>query len=297
MSDATFLGAQKIPYDDYNFCFIGVSFCSAGYLEGVERAANVIRKLSSRYANADGTSMPLKVYSPEEGFILKDARIVDYGTVYASTITGLEYSLREIKIRPEWTPIFVGSDHSASYEFIRKISSIQDEDFVVLQFDAHSDYIDEYDEYPHGSVMRQVSYISKVSQIVHFGLRGNLNSGPAIKDSIDDGNLVIPYVKIEESMDKVLDAVKGKKVYITFDTDFLNPIVAPATNCPEPGGPTYEDTLKYLKKVINASKEVIGMDFVEYNPKCNGSLVTGITIVNLIMESIHFILDKKLHAN
>ena len=82
--------------------------------------------------------------------------------------------------------------------------------------------------------------------------------------------------------------LKGKNVYITFDIDFLNPAIAPATNCPEPGGPSYYETLKYLKEVISSSKKIIGVDFVEYNPTCEGSVLTGTTIVNLIMETLSY---------
>ena len=289
----TFLESLKRYDATYDFCFIGIEYCSADYLKGVENAADEIRALSYRYANADSTARPLKVYNPDDGFILSDTDIVDFGNVEASNMEMLRDKLTKISFPFYAVPIFVGGDHSVSFELIRKICSSKIyRDIVVVQFDAHSDYIDEYEEYPHGSVMNEVSKLSGVSKIIHFGLRGNLNSGPAIAHSKRKGNFVVPYSKIGQEYDNILKELKGKNVYITFDTDFLNPIYAPATNCPEPGGATYEDTLKYLKDFINVSEFVVGMDFVEYNPSCEGSVITGTTILNIIMQSLHYLTVK-----
>lgn len=287
----TFLGVENKECIPCDFCFIGIKYCSAEYLRGVEKGADSIREISSRYANADGSSYPIKVYSPEEGYILKDTKIFDWGNVTASDLSELSKGLDEIKFKNDCVPIFVGGDHSVTYENVKKVAKEHDS-VVIMQFDAHSDFIDEYKEYPHGSVMRETLKLEKISKIVHFGIRGNLNCEPALSESRQLGNIIVPYVKIKEMIGSVLEFLKDKEVYITFDTDFLNPICAPATNCPEPGGPSYEETLKYLKSIIKSSKRIIGIDFVEYNPKCEGSLVTGTTIVNLIMEALSYMKTK-----
>lgn len=290
----TFLELETKPMRSYNFCFVGINYCSAEYLLGVQKAADRVRALSYRYANADGSSLPLKVYSPEEGYILKDTQVYDLGNVCASSLNELESELSKVEFQTGCTPVFVGGDHSVTYGAVKRMAKDYD-NIVVVQFDAHSDFIDEYEDYPHGSVMNEVCKIQQVSKIVHFGIRGNLNCGPAICKSKEMGNIVIPYVEIKERLSSLLEFLKGKKVYITFDTDFLNPSYAPATNCPEPGGPSYEDTLKYLKAVIESCEKIIGMDFVEYNPDCEGSVVTGTTIVNLIMEALSYMTKKNKH--
>lgn len=286
MSD-TFLGLSKKSQALNGFYFIGIEFCSAEYLLGVEKAAEVVRRLSFRYANTDGSCLPLKVYSPEEGYILKDTPVYDLGDIKANNFSELELNLLKCKIGKKCTPIFVGGDHSVTYYLIKRMTTNY-KDIVVVQFDAHSDFIDEYDDYPHGSVMNETCKLEEVTRIIHFGIRGNLNSQPAVRDSKDKGNIIIPYHKIQKKLKKLLRYLKGKNVYITFDIDFLNPAIAPATNCPEPGGPSYYETLKYLKEVISSSKKIIGVDFVEYNPTCEGSVLTGTTIVNLIMETLSY---------
>lgn len=288
----TFLELETKPLNSYGFCFVGINYCSADYLLGVQKAADKVRALSFRYANADGSSLPLKVYSPEEGYILKDIQAYDLGNVCASSLEELESKIFELNLQSGFTPVFVGGDHSITYETVKKMANDYD-DIVVVQFDAHSDFIDDYEGYPHGSVMNEISKIKQISKIIHFGIRGNLNCEPAICKSMEMGNIIIPYVKIKESLNGLLEFLNDKNVYITFDIDFLNPIYAPATNCPEPGGPSYKTTLKYLKKVIKSSKKIVGMDFVEYNPDCDGSIITGTTIVNLIMEALSYMQQKQ----
>ncbi len=289
----TFLGVDTIPHDVNHFGIIGICACSAEYLCGVEKAPKKLRELSSRYANADGTSLPLKVYSPERGYILKKATIYDYGDVYATSLDDLDKQLSNMQLKTGCIPVFIGGDHSVTYQLVKKVSEVlENDDIVVVQFDAHSDFIDEYEEYPHGSVMKKVSGIQNVKKIIHFGIRGNLNSYPAIKDSIANGNIVIPYYEISKHFSNMKEYLKDKKVYITIDTDFMNPCIASATNCPEPGGPGYDEALNYILDVIEASCSIVGIDFVEYNPLCEGATLTGITIVNLIMESIGHITEK-----
>ena len=282
-----FLGLDAKSKGEKGFCFIGIEFCSAKYLFGVQKAADRIRELSFRYANADGSSLPLKVYSPEAGYILKDTKAYDLGNISADNFKELDKKLLRLDINTNCIPIFVGGDHSVTYSLVKKMTTNY-KDVVVVQFDAHSDFIDEFYDYPHGSVMNETSKLEGVLKIIHFGIRGNLNSYPAISDSKEKGNIVIPYNEIGEKIDNLIDYLKDKNVYITFDTDFLNPAIAPATNCPEPGGPSYEEACSYLKAIINSSKRIIGVDFVEYNPTCAGASLTGITIVNLIMEMMSY---------
>lgn len=288
----TFLESEIKVGENYDINFVGVKCCSADYLIGVEKAADEIRKLSYRYANADGSSHPLKIYNPDEGYILPRTVIRDVGDITANDLHELGEKVEKLSIDENAIPFFVGGDHAVSYHIVKKIAKMHD-DFIVVQFDAHSDFIDEYADYPHGSVMKEVSKLNHVTKIIHLGLRGNLNSQPAIDDSLNHGNLAVPYSKINAMMAGVIEVIKGKKVYITFDTDFLNPSVAPATNSPEPGGPSYEETLQYMKLIAQNAGSIIGVDFVEYNPTCDGAMVTGITLVNLMMECMHYFEIKR----
>jgi len=63
--------------------------------------------------------------------------------------------------------------------------------YVVLQFDAHGDYLGEFEECLHGSVMKRINMLPNVKKIVHCGLRGNLNTGGGLRESVENGNVII----------------------------------------------------------------------------------------------------------
>ena len=293
----TFLEVESVDKTHkVDYSIVGINYCSAEYLKGVEQAADSLRKASFRYGNADGSSLPIKVFSPERGYILQNTNLADYGNIEVSSESDLILKLMKLDLSKLGTPIFTGGDHAVTYYTVDRIQKERNsKPIIVFQFDAHSDYIDEFADYPHGSVMCETSRIDGVEKIIHFGLRGNLNCGPALLESKRRGNIIIPYKDIKMMFQKVLGELKDKDIYITFDTDFLNPMVAPATDNPEPGGPTYEDTIYYLQGIIESCNNVVGMDVVEYNPTQEGSSVTASTLVNIIMESFGFLTTKNLN--
>ena len=55
------------------------------------------------------------------------------------------------------------------------------------------------------------------------------------------------------------------EVYVTFDVDFFDGSLVPATGTPEPGGGTYDQALATLRRVASERK-IIGADVVEHAP-------------------------------
>ncbi len=56
-----------------------------------------------------------------------------------------------------------------------------------------------------------------------------------------------------------------RRVYLSFDIDFFDPSLVPATGTPEPGGGQWYPTLALLREVFRL-KEVVAMDVVELAP-------------------------------
>nr|MBP3258709.1 arginase family protein [Bacilli bacterium] len=271
----TFLNVEKSKHNSkFDATFVGINFCSAKWLHGVQRSAKKIRKLSYKYSNADGTQYPIKIYNPNYEYILHGLHINDYGDIKIS-----KYSKFFEKSN---FPIFVGGDHAATYYILKNI--ISDDNVVVIQFDAHSDYLDDFEHCPHGSVMKKVNELNKINKIIHCGLRGNLNTGPGIAKSIENGNVVITRDDLNfNELIKYID--ETDKIYISIDTDFFDVSIAPGTNCPEPNGFLYADFFVILTNLLSKF-HVVGIDFVEYNPKKDPSDITGVLLTNLIIESI-----------
>lgn len=280
----TFLNVERNMNNlDYDATFVGIDFCSAEWLDGVQLAANKIRDISYKYSNVDGTSYPIKVYNPESGYILKNKKINDYGNIKLLEFDG---TFEKANL-----PIFVGGDHASTYYIIKKI--LNDDNITILHFDAHGDYLDEFVDCPHGSVMNEVNKLGCVNKIIHCGLHGNLNSGPGLEKSLKDGNVII--TKKDLSYSNIIHNLNyNDKIYISIDIDFFDLSIAPGTNCGEPNGFLYEEFRKILIEIIK-KYNIIGIDIVEYNPKMDISNITAILITNLIMECISAKKERQQH--
>jgi agmatinase len=66
-------------------------------------------------------------------------------------------------------------------------------------------------------------------------------------------------------LDAMLAPLRGRPVYVTFDIDALDAAVMPATGPPTPGGLTYWDALKILRRACETGT-VVGADLVEFAP-------------------------------
>ncbi|HSM49879.1 MAG TPA: arginase family protein, partial [Thermoanaerobaculia bacterium] len=56
-----------------------------------------------------------------------------------------------------------------------------------------------------------------------------------------------------------------ERVYLTFDIDYFDPALVPATGTPEPGGGLWYPTLALLRELFRR-KRVVAMDLVELAP-------------------------------
>jgi arginase len=66
-------------------------------------------------------------------------------------------------------------------------------------------------------------------------------------------------------LEEILDSIGGDPLHVSFDIDSVNPITAPATGVPVPGGFSIED-LKFIGREIAKHSELRSLDIVEINP-------------------------------
>jgi len=160
--------------------------------------------------------------------------------------------------------VTLGGEHSISIAPVRAARRVFGE-IGVVQFDAHADLREEYEgtPYSHASVMRRV--FDQGIRTLPIGIRSL--SEPEAEFAMEAG---IPIVwgqeleNLELRLDQLL-AMLPDRVYLTFDIDFFDPSVVPATGTPEPGGGTWYPTLRLLAKLFEA-KRVVAMDLVELAP-------------------------------
>ena len=98
----------------------------------------------------------------------------------------------------------------------------------------------------------------------------------------------------EEVIEKIYERTKGKKVFLTFDIDFLDPAFAPGTGTPVPGGfSTWEaqELLRGLKEL-----NVVGYDVVEVAPAYDAGGITSIAAAEIMQEFMAQIAWRKKHG-
>ncbi len=181
----------------------------------------------------------------------------------ADAIEEIEHAARGLMDQGKWV-VTVGGEHALTLGPVRAARAVFG-DIGVLQFDAHADLRDTYEGslYSHACVMRRIVDLGLPTASI--GLRAlsppeaeliRVHKIPVIwGHQIDEAE-----AQIEALLDHLPD-----RIYLTFDLDYLDPSILPATGTPEPGGGSWYPTLRLLRRVFDA-KEVVAMDVVELAP-------------------------------
>lgn len=162
--------------------------------------------------------------------------------------------------------VALGGEHSVTSALAFAARDVHG-DIGVVQLDAHADLRDSFEGTPwsHASVLRRI--VEENLPTLGVGIR-SLSRSEA--DLIRQRELPVLWgheLTAPDLLDRFrarLDALPGR-VYLTFDLDFLDPSLVPATGTPEPGGATWYPTLALLRELFRR-KEVVAMDVVELAP-------------------------------
>ncbi len=163
--------------------------------------------------------------------------------------------------------VTLGGEHSLTIAPVRAAQRVFG-DIGIVQFDAHSDLREEFEgtPYSHASVMRRV--FDEGVRSLSVGIR-SLSAPEAElirrhRIPVIWGHELEPAAALEKRFDALLKKLP-KRVYLTFDIDYFDPSLVPATGTPEPGCGSWYPTLRLLRKLF-AAKEVVAMDVVELAP-------------------------------
>ncbi|HLL83641.1 MAG TPA: agmatinase, partial [Longimicrobium sp.] len=141
--------------------------------------------------------------------------------------------------------IGLGGEHSiSSAPVLANAARLQGRRLSVLQFDAHGDLRMEYEgsAYSHAAVMARCI---DDADLVQVGIRAITSEERALMRERAPAITTIFAEEMwdnEEWIGRAMDAL-GDDVYITFDVDYFDPSLMPATGTPEPGGMTWYPTL------------------------------------------------------
>ncbi len=183
--------------------------------------------------------------------------------------------------------VSLGAEHTVTNGFMRafkeKYPSIS-----VLQIDAHSDLRQEYNgnPYSHASVMARINDMS--INLVQVGIRAQcIEESQLIKSS---PIIHTWYAHMLDNQDKwIEDCIDklGDIVYVSIDADGFDPSIVPAVGTAEPGGLSWQQGTKLLKRLCER-KKVVGFDIVEIAPR-EVDIITEFTMAKLCYKFLGYL--------
>ncbi len=166
--------------------------------------------------------------------------------------------------------VTLGGEHTISFATIAAHYKKYPE-MSLLHFDAHSDLRQEYldNKYSHACVMARVCEFFPPQRITQVGIRALCKEehsfikmhhistfyASAIRKGIYGSNW---QGQIAETL--------SDTIYVSFDIDFFDPSLIPATGTPEPDGFFYSETIDVFREIKRLGKKIIGFDLVELAP-------------------------------
>jgi agmatinase len=295
-TETTFLGASQqtdLEALEADIVILGVPYGSPypepGQTAGCAEAPGAIRHRSRRLArfrghwdfDLDGPLLPTDA----------PPRLVDAGDVPGEPLDG-EGNGRRIRdavsavLTSGAVPICLGGDDSVPIPILRAFDGHGP--LTIVQVDAHLDFRDEVGGVRDGysSPMRRASEMPHVERIVQVGLRGVGSARPAdVDDARAAGNRLITATELRERgvpwlLAEIADA---SAVFVSFDSDGLDPAVCPAVSAPAPGGLTYADALALFRGLGN---RLVGAAFTELVPALDRGEMSALVVARLVVAAV-----------
>ena len=162
--------------------------------------------------------------------------------------------------------IALGGEHSITPPAVRAAAA-RHPGLHVVQLDAHADLRDRYQDSPtsHACAMARCLEVAPVRAI---GVRAWSEEEAATMRALAPDRYRAVHARelgAEGWIDRALAGLAGRPVYLTFDVDYLDPSIVPATGTPEPGGGAWWPTLDLLDRLYREA-DVVAADVVELAP-------------------------------
>lgn len=184
----------------------------------------------------------------------------------------------------------LGGDHFITWPLLKAHAAIHGP-LALVQFDAHQDtWFDDGKRIDHGSfVARAVREgIIDPDRSIQIGIRTHAPEDCGIK--------ILHGYEVEEMRASdiayaITERTDGRKTYVTFDIDCLDPAYAPGTGTPVSGGPSSAKILSVLRQLTKV--DMVGADVVEVSPPYDHADITAIAGSAVAMHYIGLLAEKK----
>ncbi len=257
-----------------------------------------------------GDLVPLSHPSVGDIDFMQVLKVVDYGDAPIDilsterSIPAVHQMVKEIA-ETGAIPVIVGGDHSLMYPDVVAITDVYGKGNVgVIHFDAHFDGIPLlFGHYiSHGAPVRRLIDEGHVNgrNFVQIGLN---SIKPGAKDITWMRENQVRYHFMAEIdrdgweavMQRALaEALDGPEyIFVTVDTDVLDPAWAPGMGTPEPGGMSIRELFPILR-ALGVQNKIVGIDLVEVNPLIDPTYRTKLVAVRILRELLTGIAMREL---
>ncbi len=218
-----------------------------------------------------------------------ELNIVDYGDIAVDNMS-TERTMGHVRemvaqiARTGAIPFIVGGDHSLEYSDIAGLADVHGKgSFGVVHFDSHYDAGKGGEHFiTHGAPVYRAVKEGHVlgKNYIQVGLRGAWPGKDGFEWMRQNGIRYHAMPEVEKSgwpavMERALKEARegGKKLYISFDVDVLDPAYITGTGTPVPGGLTMREALPIVRRLC-AENEIVGFEIVEVAPRLDDSYRT-----------------------
>ena len=190
-------------------------------------------------------------------------------------------------------PLAVGGDHSITLPILRAAAKPPMGPVGLVHFDAHPDTYDVVD----GSALNYATPfrrsvdegLTDPKRHIMIGIRGMMSTSQPYDWARDNGVTVLTPDDVEDLgakrvIQKIREVVGDGPTYVTYDLDGLDPVYAPGTGMPEPGGLSTQTSLRILRGLQGL--DIIGGDVNEIAPPFDPQGYTAIVVNHLMFEML-----------
>ena len=184
----------------------------------------------------------------------------------------------------------LGGDHYVTWPLLKAHAAIHGP-LALVQFDAHQDtWFDDDRRIDHGSFVARAARAGIIDpdHSIQIGIRTHAPEDCGIK--IVHG-YELEDMKAADIADAIRQRTGGRKTYITFDIDCLDPAYAPGTGTPVAGGPSSAKMLSVLR--LLGDVDMVGADIVEVAPAYDHADITAIAGATVAMHYLGLLAEKK----
>jgi len=210
--------------------------------------------------------------------------MLNVGGTTEAVVRRIETRFGELMDAGKWV-VMLGGEHAITPGGVAAAASRHPE-LTVVQLDAHADLRQQYagDRWSHACAMARC--VDLGVPITAVGIRNYcVDEAQWIRQGIPGYRIVHAWEMEHEAwIERALEGLDEKPVYLTIDLDYFDPSVIPATGTPEPGGGAWWPTLRFLERLIKRTN-VVACDLVELAP-CPGLHHADFTAARLAYKLI-----------